>query len=124
MADERLETPKQLAERIGLSTRQVRILLSDGRLEHVCIGARIMIPSGAYGRFLERNTVRKCRDETKDRAFAGCKSENPSTLSGQSMAAAASARQARKTANKLKSISRSGSRPECDEPAQVIPLRS
>ena len=50
---ERLETPKQLAARVGLSERQVRHLIETRQLEHVRIGCRIHIPVGAFARFLE-----------------------------------------------------------------------
>lgn len=51
--DERLESPKQLATRAGISERQARALIRSGKIEHVKIGERIYVPEGAYGRFLE-----------------------------------------------------------------------
>jgi hypothetical protein len=36
--DDRLETPKQLAARVGISERQVRYLIQTHQLEHVMIG--------------------------------------------------------------------------------------
>ena len=50
MFDERLETPKELAARVNLSERQVRRLIQTRQLEHVMIGSRAHIPSGAFAR--------------------------------------------------------------------------
>src|SRR5215469_8834457 len=123
MTEERLETPKQLAARVNLSEGQVRNLIRTGQLDHVMVGYRVLIPTGAFPRFLERN-IRSCPEETKDRDSVGSISANASTSSGPSGAAAASARLARQTANKLKSSSRSGCSAEAAEAAPVIPLRS
>src|SRR5262245_25467525 len=111
-ADDRLETPKQLASRVGISERQVRQLLQTHQLEHVFIGCRILIPIGAFSRFLDANRVKQCQDETRDRDFAGSPSAGATTSPGPSEAAAASAALARATAEKLKSNSRNGSRSE------------
>jgi excisionase family DNA binding protein len=46
-ADVRLETPRQLAARVGISERQVRYLVQSKQLEHVRIGSRVHIPNGA-----------------------------------------------------------------------------
>jgi len=123
MTEERLETPKQLAARVNLSEGQVRNLIRTGQLDHVMVGCRVLIPTGAFPRFLERN-VRSCREETKDRDSVGSTSGNVFTSSGPTGAAAASARLARQTANKLKSSSRSGCSAEAAEAAPVILLRS
>ena len=117
---ERLETPKQLATRVGLSERQVRHLIQTRQLEHVMIGCRIHIPVGAFTRFLEARSVLPCHDETKDRDCGGSTSGAVTTSSGPSEAAAASAALARQTANKLKSSSRSSSSSATAEPARVI----
>ena len=53
--NERLETPRQLAERVGISERKVRALIKTGRLEYVMIGARPHIPAGAFARFVARS---------------------------------------------------------------------
>jgi len=42
---DRLETPKQLAERAGVSERQIRNLIQNGELDSVPIGGRVFIPS-------------------------------------------------------------------------------
>jgi len=124
MVEERLETPKQLAARVGITERQVRHLIHTGQLEHVMIGSRVHIPLGAFGRFLETSMVKSCHVETKDQGCAGSPSAIASTSHGQSAAAAASARLVRQTANKLKTSSRSGCSAEGAVPAQVIRLPS
>ena len=70
-ADERLETPKQLAARVGISERQVRHLVQTCQLEHVMIGCRVHIPVGAFAQFIEARKVVPCQDGTKDRDCAG-----------------------------------------------------
>jgi hypothetical protein len=122
--DEQLETPKQLAARVGLSERQVRHLIQTRQLEYVMIGCRVHIPVGAFARFLEARKVVPWQDETRGRDSVGLASVGASTSPGPNTAAAASARLARQTANKLKSSSRNGCNAEDAEPAQVIPLRS
>jgi hypothetical protein len=61
---ERLETPKQLASRVGISERQVRHLIQTRQIEHVIIGCRVLIPVGAFARFLDARKVTPWRDET------------------------------------------------------------
>jgi len=122
--DERLETPKQLAKRVGISERRIRHLVQTGKLDHVMIGCRVHIPDGAFKRFLASRMVSSCPDETTGLDCAGSQSANVSTSLGPNMAAAASAQLARRTANKLKSFSQNGCNEEDGEPAQVIPLRS
>jgi excisionase family DNA binding protein len=121
---ERLETPKQLAARVGLSERQVRRLIQTRQLEHVMIGCRVHIPVGAFTRFLEARSVLPCQDETKGRDCDGSTSGAVTTSSGLSEAAVASAALARQTANRLKSSSPSSSNNATAEPARVIPMRS
>jgi hypothetical protein len=48
--DDRVETPKQLAGRVGVSEYQIRRLVWTGKLEHIRIGVRDFIPSGAWPR--------------------------------------------------------------------------
>jgi excisionase family DNA binding protein len=76
MDKERLETPKQLAERVGISDRQVRHLLRTRQLEHVMIGCRVHIPDGAFGRFLASRMVNSCPDEIKALDCDGSRSAN------------------------------------------------
>jgi hypothetical protein len=122
--DERLETPKQLAKRVGLSERQIRHLLQTKQLAHVMIGCRPHIPEGAFGRFLAARMITPCPDETKGQDCGGSPNVSASTLLGPNTAAAASARLARQTANKLKTSLRNGCKEEGAEQAHVIPLRS
>jgi excisionase family DNA binding protein len=118
-----LETPKQLAARVGLRERQIRSLIDSGKLEFVMIGKRVHIPDGAFERFIEENRVTKCQDETKVPNFNGAKLAEPITSCGPSTVAVAGARLVRQTANKLKSSSRNGCKQEPANKAQVIPLK-
>jgi len=90
--NERVETPKQLAKRVGITERQVRYLLQRGDLDHVMIGSRIHIPDGAFRRFLASRTVKSCPDETRGPDYGGSRNGVAITSPGQSEAAAASAR--------------------------------
>jgi excisionase family DNA binding protein len=98
-AAERLETPRELAVRVGLTERQVRELIRTRQLEHVMIGCRVHIPLGAFARFIDARKVTPCQGEMRDRDCGGSRSGNVSTLPGPSEAAAASAALARQTAN-------------------------
>src|SRR5262245_8008263 len=106
---ERLETPKQLAERVGISERKIRHLIHTKQLAHVMIGCRVLIPEGAFGRFLAERTVTPCLDEIKGQDCVGLPNVSASTSLGPSTVAAASARLARQTAIRLKSHSANGS---------------
>ncbi len=120
----RLETPKQLAARVGITERQVRHLIQTRQLEHVMIGCRVLIPVGAFARFIEATRVPPCLDETRGRVSAGSPNVTASTSCGPSEAAAASAALARQTANRLKSSSPSSCNSAAGDPAPVIHLRS
>jgi hypothetical protein len=121
--NERLETPKQVAKRGGISERQVRYLVQTGQLDHVEIGCRIFIPVDAWAQFIAAKRVRSCPDETKGQDYVGLPSGAASTSCGPNAAGAASARLARQTATKLKSSSQTGSSAEDKEQARVIQLR-
>lgn len=121
--DECLETPRQLAKRVGVTERKIRHLINTRAIEHVRIGSRVHIPMGAFARFIETNKVNPCQDETTGPVFVGSKSAIASTSHGANAVAAASARQAQVTANKLKSLSRTSSTLEGDETVQVIHLK-
>jgi excisionase family DNA binding protein len=118
-----LATPKQAAEVMGPTEAQVRGLIRSGRLAHVMVGARIMIPRMAIENFIIENTVAPCRDETKDRVSTGTGIANVGTSPGQNEAAAGSAARALKIAASLKSHSPNSSTPATREPGRVIPLR-
>ena len=98
---DRLETPKQPAERVGISPRQIRHLIQTGELEHVKIGSRVHIPMDAFPRFLESNRTRSWHAETKGAASGGSASACYYVVWTEN-GAAASARRARQTANRLK----------------------
>lgn len=121
--EERLETPRELAERVGVNERRIRHLIHTRKIEHVWIGSRVLIPVGAFSKFVEANKVRPCQEEIRDPVYVGSRSATASTSHGANAVAAASARLAQATANKLKSRSRSSFKPEVDEMALVIPLK-
>jgi len=122
--DERLETPKKLAERVGLKERQIRHLIQTCQLEHVMIGCRVRIPFGAFAGFIEAKKIKPCQDEIKVPVSVGSRSAVATTSPGPSGVAAASARQARQTARQLKCSSRIGCNSKGSETAQVIRLQS
>jgi excisionase family DNA binding protein len=121
MAD-RVETPKQLAERVGLKERAIRRLINAGELDSVRIGARDFIPVDAWGVFIGRKRREKkaCQDETKAQSCDGLQIAEPIMSPGRNTVAAASAALARQTAKQLKSTSPTGSKAEASEPAHVI----
>lgn len=56
-----LETPKELAARVGLPVTNIRYLIREDMLEHIFTapGQRNpKIPSGAWDRYIERFTVK------------------------------------------------------------------
>lgn len=121
-----LATPRQAAEIMGPSECQVRQLIRDGKLEHVAIGKRVMIPRDAIEQFIACNRVRvaPCRVETPDHASTGTASAQAGTSPGPSPAAAVgSAQRALKIAGKLSSPSPTSSTPETEGAGRVIPLR-
>jgi excisionase family DNA binding protein len=121
---DRVETPKQLAERVGVSEHQIRNLIRTGELESVPIGGRIYIPADAWALFIERKRVCKCHDEIKEPSLDTSKIAEPSMSPGPSTVAAASARLARQAAKMLKASSQNGSANTASEvTAQVIPLK-
>ena len=120
----RLQTINQFAEEHGLSTYQVKELIRKGELSYVQVLGQKRIPEGAFEEFIARNRVSPCRDETKDHASDGWKSADASTSSGAKTDAAASARRAHGTVQRLKSLSRNSSKRASATPARVIPLRS
>ena len=83
MSEERLETPKKLAERVGVTEGRIRHLIRVKQIEHVWIGSRVLIPDGAFKRFVEANKVRPCQDEIRVPAYVGSTSAGVSTLPGQ-----------------------------------------
>jgi excisionase family DNA binding protein len=119
-----LLTPKQTAAVMGLTEAQVRGLVRTGRLAHIMVGKRPMIPRGAIEQFISDNMVTPCRVEIQDHVSSGTEAVNAGTSSGQSEAAAGSAARALRIAQQLKSTLPTSSTPPAAEPARVIPLRS
>lgn len=63
MAQEKLLSPKELGEIVGLSVAQVRALMNDGRLEFVEISSKTkMLTMSGWERF-QRNATRIKRPE-------------------------------------------------------------
>jgi|SRR6516165_3208557 excisionase family DNA binding protein len=91
---DRLETPKQVAKRVGISEGKVRHLVQGGQLDCVMIGCRIHIPVDEWSRFIAAKRGKLCHDETKVQDCGISKSVAATTSPGQSEAAAASARPA------------------------------
>ena len=58
--DERLETPKQLAERVGVKERIICHLVNTCQIEHVWMVVGY-IPMGAFARFVEARKVKPCK---------------------------------------------------------------
>jgi excisionase family DNA binding protein len=119
-----LATPKQTAEVMGLTEAQVRGLIRAGRIAHVMVGKRPMIPRAAIENFIAQNTVLPCPVETLERASASSKSVGATTLSGLKTVAAGSAARALQIASSLKSRSPSSSTSEPETRGRVIPLGS
>jgi hypothetical protein len=121
-----VETPKQLATRVGVSEYRIKKLIEADQLEHILIVKRVHIPFGAWGRFIEANKRggKSWQDETRAPSSDGLQSVKPTTSPGHLTVAAASARLALQTAKTLKTSLRNGCIPRDGEKAQVIPLKS
>ncbi|QDM19234.1 helix-turn-helix domain-containing protein [Tardiphaga sp. vice278] len=119
-----LSSPDQVAKATGLKPRQVRSLIQSGRLGHIKIGSRVVVPRDAIEQFISMNTVQTCRDETQVPASVFLKNASASISSGPMADAAASAQRALRTANLLNPRSPTSSTSARGTPARVIPLRS
>ena len=119
-----LETPKQLAKRVGLTVGAIHQLMNDGKLSFVQIGTRRRIPPGTWEVYIETNTVRPCRDAIKDQSSNFSISAGAFTSFGRNGVAAASAALARQTAQRLKSSSRNSSNATRKNLVRVIQQKS
>lgn len=54
---EMLLSTREVAERMSLSVRQVRQLISRRHIRYVCMGGRCMVPEAAIAEFFQLNTV-------------------------------------------------------------------
>lgn len=66
-----LETPKELAERVGIPVSNVRYLIREDMLDHIFTapGRRNpKIPQGAWERYVEKFTVKAAKSERRDAA--------------------------------------------------------
>ena len=123
--DDRVETPAQLAARVGVSKYQINKLICAGKLEHIQICGRKFVPSGGWPRYVEANTKggKQWPDETMARDSVTSKIAEPFISRGPSMAAVASARLAQQAASRLKSNSGNGCNAEDGASARVILLK-
>jgi excisionase family DNA binding protein len=119
-----LATPKLAAAVMGLTESQARGLVRAGRIGHIVVGKRVMIPRNAIEAFIAANMVPPCRVEIPDHAYASSKSGAATTSSGLKAVAAGSAARALQIADKLRSRSPNSSISEPETPARVIPLKS
>ena len=97
-----LQTITQTAAIMGLKYGQVRGLIREGRLAHVKIGSRFMIPRGAIEEFIRGNTVQPCQGEIPGRVYATSNDAAYSTFAGPNQVAAESAARALQIASRLK----------------------
>src|SRR5262249_42066533 len=120
---DRVETPRQLAERVGIKERQIRNLIRSGELESVQIGSRVYVPADAWGLMIERKRTRTWPDETKAHDSNGIAVAAAGTSAGTKQAAISSAALAQRTAKRLKSSSPNGCRLDSGNTARVIQLK-
>jgi hypothetical protein len=67
MHQERLYSPKELAEAVGLSTAQIRMLMNDRRLEFIQVSSKTKkITLGAWERF-QRNATQPPNPNLRDK---------------------------------------------------------
>ena len=125
MTNEQVETPKQLAVRVGISEYQVRELIRTGQLGHVRIGDRKFIPRGAWPRYLEANMKggTPWQDETRGQDSSGTDTVPPIISVGPKMDAAMSAARTQAISKRLKQSSQSGLLSDRNQPAQVVRLK-
>lgn len=72
MAQERLLSPKELGDIVGLSTAQVRALMNDGRLEFVEISSKTkMLTMSGWDRFQRRATRVRARESERSGVASG-----------------------------------------------------
>jgi excisionase family DNA binding protein len=117
-------TPKQVATVLGLSHWQVRTLVRNGRLRHVLVGARRLIPRNDIEQFISENTVRERHAAIPGIVLGSSTNGGATTSSGQKAVAAASEARARAISHRLKSPSANSSERTAAQPGRVIPLKS
>src|SRR5262245_61657111 len=103
---DRVETPRQLAERlVNVSERKIRNLIKSGELDVVQIGSRLCIPIDAWAEMIKRKR-RRWQDATKAPDSNGTAAGAGTTSAGMKVDATSSALLAQRTAKKLKLSSR------------------
>jgi hypothetical protein len=125
MIEKGWESVRQLADRVGVSEAWIRQRMRGRELRYAKAGGRYFITAGAWEEFIERNTVEAegWDGETKDHVYNGLKNEVRITSVGVKVVEAASAQRALRTAERLKSSSRTGSTHDSESPGLVIPLK-
>ena len=126
MSERGWESVRQLSRRVGMSQAWIRQRMRDRQLRYAKPGGRYIIPSGAWEEFIQRNTVEaeEWDGETKDLGCNGLRSGVPTTYVGAKAVEATSVQRALRTAEKLKSSSRTGSKLGSEAQGHVIPLKS
>ncbi len=64
-----LESPRELADRVGVSVASIRELIRERKLDHIFLtsGQRNpKIPAGAWERYINLNMVRACPDQSEN----------------------------------------------------------
>jgi excisionase family DNA binding protein len=62
-----LESPKQLADRIGWPERRIRNLIAAKKLRHHRVGGSILIPTTAFTELLQQTEIEPCNVVTTPR---------------------------------------------------------
>lgn len=62
-----LESPKQLADRIGWPERRIRNLIAAKKLRHHRVGGSILIPTTAFTELLKQTEIEPCNVVTTPR---------------------------------------------------------
>ncbi|MFT7180960.1 MAG: hypothetical protein ACI87T_001326 [Planctomycetota bacterium] len=126
MSERGFESVRQLSDRVGVSEAWIRQRIYARELRHIKLGGRYFIPSEAWEEFIQRNTVEaeEWDGETKDRGCNGLRSGMATTYVGAKAVEATSVQRVLRTAEKLKSSSRTGSKSDSEMQGHVIPLKS
>lgn len=99
-----LESPKQLAARIGWPERRIRKLVNAKRIRHLRVGSSIFFPPNAAEDFIKENMVEPCPQDPKDRDLSPARAKKTNTSGTRTPRREnhATKQQALRTANKLR----------------------
>ncbi len=102
-----LESPRELAERIGWPVRRIRNLIANKQIRHHRIGGSILIPTDAIDEFLHRTEIQPCHVEEPAHALSHDQtSPIISFVSSTTMDGKKSVQRAHRIAEKLKRSSK------------------